>query len=355
MKGILLCAGRGERMRPLTRTLAKPALPVLGRPLAVHNLVRLARHGITDAAVNLHHQPEVLRSVLGEGGSGGLPTIRYTFEDPILGTAGGLRHAAEHLRGAGPFLVHNSDFLSDIDIEAAVAAHRDRGNLATLVLADAREGYSGVDVDADGRVLSVAGLPERPATGKTAERCLFTGLQVLDEAVLDRIPPHGPSNVVRDLHAPLILEGRLGSYRHRGFWWEFGAPSGFHGGSMRLLDLPRSLLEEIGDCDPIVEIGAARVALGAGAEIDANAAIEGRAAIGSGCRIAAGATIRNSVLMPGARVGADCLLDGAVVGPSTELPAGFSVDSAVVCADEGSNLPLHDGVSRQNGLLLRRF
>jgi NDP-sugar pyrophosphorylase family protein len=340
MKAMLLCAGLGERMRPLTRTRPKPALPVLGRPMAVQNLLRLARHGVTDAAVNLHHLPDVLRSLLGDGRSSGLPTVHYTLEDPILGTAGGLRHAAEHLRGAGPIVVHNSDFLSDIDIGAALDAHRRSGNLATLVLAEPRDGFSGVDVDAEGRVLAVAGLPESAAEHETVERCLFTGLQILDESVLDRIPGPGPSNVVRDVHAPLIREGRLGSYRHRGFWWEFGSPAAYHEGSMQALDLPPETLHAIGETDPVVEIAGARVALGADVEINPGARIEGKAAIGAGCRIAEGARITDSVVMPGATVGAGAVLDRAIVGPSTVLPAGLEVESAVVCPDEGANAGL---------------
>jgi NDP-sugar pyrophosphorylase family protein len=352
---MLLCAGLGVRMQPLTRALPKPAIAVLGRPIAWQNLARLARFGVTTAAVNLHHLPEALPALLGEGGSQGLPALRYTWEDPILGTAGGLRHAAEHLRGDGPFVVHNSDFLSDVDLEAALDTHRRSGLPATLVLAPAREGYSAVDIDGDGRILAIAGLPEPADTQKTAERCLFTGLQILDEEILDRIPPEGASNVVTDVHAPLVTEGRLGAYVHRGFWWEFGNPQGYHEGSMRLLDLPQERLDDIGNIDPVQEVDGARLAVGPGADVEGDVALEGRIALGLGCRVAGGATLSDTIVMPEAWIGPGCSLRRVIVGPGTELPTGVSLESALVCADDDPEGPLADGIERDRGLLIRRF
>ena len=104
MKAMLLAAGLGVRMLPLTQDRPKPALSVLGRPMAIQNLQRLAGAAVSSAVVNLHYRPEVLRALLGDGGADGLPKIRYTHEDPVLGTGGGIRNAAELLRGEGAFL-----------------------------------------------------------------------------------------------------------------------------------------------------------------------------------------------------------------------------------------------------------
>ena len=102
MKAMLLAAGKGERMLPLTLSLPKPAIPVLGEALAGHILGRLARCGVTEATVNLHHLPALVRSVVGDGSRFGLERIHYSLEEEcILGTGGGIRHAAGFLGEAG--------------------------------------------------------------------------------------------------------------------------------------------------------------------------------------------------------------------------------------------------------------
>ena len=127
---MLLAAGLGLRMRPLTQDRPKPALAVLGRPLVTQNLHRFREASVSLAVVNLHHCPEVLRGLIREGGQDGLPRVSFTFEDPILGTGGGLRHARDLLRGEGPILVHNSVFLSDIDFGLLAETHQGGGRLA---------------------------------------------------------------------------------------------------------------------------------------------------------------------------------------------------------------------------------
>ena len=187
MKAMLLAAGKGERMYPLTLELPKAAIPVLGRPMALQILNRMAQAGIEEAAVNLHHLPQKMREVLEKGFGNGIPALHLSHEETILGTAGGLRRAAPTLRGDGPILVHNSDSLADIDLLAALRAHQESGHLATLVLTRARPGYSLVDVDGQGRVLSLAGKPS-VEPGRVAASYLFTGCHILDESLLDRSP-----------------------------------------------------------------------------------------------------------------------------------------------------------------------
>jgi NDP-sugar pyrophosphorylase family protein len=164
MKSMLLAAGLGQRMRPLTLTQPKPAIPVLGRPLVLQILERLRLAGVDEVAINLHYLPDILRRLIGDGGGPAMPAVHYVDEPEILGTAGGIRNAAPLLRGDGPIVVCNSDFLSDIDLHRVLDAHRASGALATLVLAPWRPGYSEVRWDAEGRVVSLAGLPDAPAS-----------------------------------------------------------------------------------------------------------------------------------------------------------------------------------------------
>ena len=134
MKGMLLAAGAGERLKPLTPTQPKPLLPVLGRPLALQILHRLRNEGVDEAVVNLHHHAQQVRDAIGEGESSGLPRIRYSHEEQLLGTGGALQRAAAMLRGDGPIVVCNSDFLTDVELGTMLDHHRRSGALVTLAL-----------------------------------------------------------------------------------------------------------------------------------------------------------------------------------------------------------------------------
>lgn len=354
MKAMLLCAGLGERLLPLTRSLPKPALPVLGRPLLLTNLERLTRFGVGCNVVNLHHRPEIVRRVVDDASPMARATVRFSEERTILGTAGALRAAAGQLAGEGPFLVHNGDFLSDVDIPAAVAAHRRSGLAATLVLTAPRAGYSRVDVDRDGRVVSIAGRPGADPCS-VAGSYLFTGLQILDEEILERIPRTGPSDVVRDVHLALLAERRLGSWLHDGFWWEFGTPESFLEGCLRLIASSEAARSAIGTSDPVRYFGEARVAAGPLADFHGGVRLEGRVALGMGSRISEGSLLRETVVLPEVWVGPGSSLSGVLVAPGVEIPAGFEAGDVMICQDDGGPDPLPAGVERTEGLLVRRL
>jgi mannose-1-phosphate guanylyltransferase len=344
MNAMLLTAGLGVRMLPLSLTLPKPAIPVLGRPMVAQILERLARAGIERAVLNLHHLPEAVRRAVESGPEASRPAVEFSHEEEILGTAGGIGRAAPALRGDGPILIHNGDFLSDIDISAAVESHLRSKMAATLVLTPSRAGYSTVDVDGEGRVLSLAGLPE-VESGRVAGSYLFTGCHVMDERLLDSIPAGRASDIVRDLYRGLAAEGRLGSYLHRGFWWEFGSPELYLLGSLSLLDLAEERRREVAACDTVTSLGSAVAAIGGGALLGDGALIVGRAAVGAGSRIGEGARLEDSVVMPGASIGTGCLLKQAVISPGVELPDGTAVEGAIVCHRQGDPLvhPFDDG------------
>ncbi len=122
MKAMILAAGLGERMWPLTEGRAKPSLPLLNRPIIAFTLEHLARNGVKEAVINLHYQPESIRGIVGDGRKLGLK-VHYSEEPIILGTAGGLKKAEPLLKDSGTFLMINSDSLSDCDLAAAAGDH----------------------------------------------------------------------------------------------------------------------------------------------------------------------------------------------------------------------------------------
>jgi mannose-1-phosphate guanylyltransferase len=259
------------------------------------------------------------------------------MEEDIRGTAGGLRLAAPRLRGKGTIVVTNSDFLIDADLDAVLAAHRASGCLATIVLTRWRPGYSAVEVDAEGRVLSLAGEPQADPD-RVAGRYLFTGLHFLEEEVLDRIPEAYPSGIVTHVYRDLAREGRLSSWIHTGFWWEFGSPELYLEGSLALLRLAppvRSAVSE--EQDPVAEIGSACVALGAGAKWHESARLRGHVALGLASRVGEGADLEDTVVMPEAWVGPGCRLRRCIVSQGIELPAGLSAEAAMLCSEDGES------------------
>jgi NDP-sugar pyrophosphorylase family protein len=305
---MVLAAGLGLRMRPLTQGRAKPALPVLGRPLIHHLLERLRAAGVRDVFVNLHHRPLSVRRAVGDGRRFGL-RVRYSYERRLLGTGGGPRKLRRPLRGPFVILV-NGDALFDFDLRGLVERHRSSGAPATLALLPNPDptAYAPVVTDASGRILSLAGRP-RPARGRVS---LFTGVHVLDPALLDRLPS-GASDSVRDLYAPLVAEGaRLLGVRVRGAWYDLGAPAQY-------LAAQRLMLRRR---------GLSRV-LGRGARVAAGARVRA-AVVGAGCRIARGARVEASVLWENVAVESGAVLRRCVVADGVRIAEGESLEGLLI-------------------------
>jgi len=355
VKAMLLAAGVGRRMLPFTLLQPKPAIPVLGRPLVVQLLRWLGRKGVDRAVLNLQHLPEGIKAVLGDGKYSGLPEVHYSHEQEILGTAGGIRQAGEMLRGDGPIVICNSDILSDIDLAAALQTHLSSGRPATLVLAPGRPGYTVVRRARDGLVRSLGsavGSDDSPPGGEY----LFTGCHIIEEELIDRIPPDGPSDIVRDVYRPLIEEGRLGSYVHEGFWWEFGSPELYLDGCLRLLGRTAESLSLIStDHDTIRRVDQACAAIGPGADFHESVRFCGGAALGYSSYVSEKTRIEDTVIMPEAWIGPKCDLQRSVIGLGVELPAGFACRDMMVCRDADPTREVPPSIRREGGMLLYSF
>jgi NDP-sugar pyrophosphorylase family protein len=322
---MLLTAGFGLRMLPLTRRLPKAALPVLGRPIALQILEQLAQIGIERVVLNLHHLPLRLRRLVEEAKGARLPEIFFTEEEKILGTAGGIGNAAHLLRGEGPILVRNSDFLADIDIPTLLERHRRSGMEATLVLARQRPGYSTVEIDKEGRITAI------PGRRGTDSGYLFTGCHIIEESVLERIPAEVSSDIVRDVYQDLSAKGVLGSYIHEGFWWEFGTPDLLLDGSQALIELDEGQRARIACCDPVRRLDSTIAAVGRDVKCHETAQLRAWVALGASSSIGESASVEESILMPGAVVGDGCRLKRAILAPGVRLQAGSTVEDELIC------------------------
>ncbi|HVF29854.1 MAG TPA: NDP-sugar synthase [Pyrinomonadaceae bacterium] len=228
MKAMILAAGFGTRLFPLTIDRTKPAIPFLGKPLVGYVAEYVARFGFKDFIVNLHHQPDSVREALGDGSDFGV-NITYTLEEPeILGTAGALDNA-RHLLEDEPFLIVNGKIISDIDIAAAVETHRSSGALATMVLIPnlKREKFTIVETR-DGCVTRF-GEMAKPLTEEEIRDIehdivtplMFTGIHILDPRVFEYIPSGVYSDIVPRVYRPALDRGeKIAAHVTEGNWYE---------------------------------------------------------------------------------------------------------------------------------------
>jgi NDP-sugar pyrophosphorylase family protein len=278
---LVLTAGLATRLRPLSLVRAKAALPVAGVPL-VHRILRaLAAGGITDAVLNLHHLPHTLTRVVGDGSGLGV-RVRYSWEVPVLGPAGGPRRALPLL--GSTFLIVNGDTLTDLDVSALVADHRRSGALVTMAVVPntERDKYSGLSASGDG---ALTGFAKR---GSPDNAFHFIGVQVAEAEAFASVPPNVPFETSA-LYTSLIAS-RPGSVRvfvTKAEFFDIGTPADYLDTSLRLADR-----EGHG------------VAAPSGARVDPSARVE-RSVLWDDVVVEAGAMLRECVVTDGVRVPAD--------------------------------------------------
>ncbi len=222
MKAMILAAGFGTRLFPLTIDRTKPAIPFLGKPLVGYVAEYVARFGFRDVVVNLHHQPESVMRALGDGADYGVK-INYTLEEPkILGTAGALDNA-RHLLENETFLIVNGKIITDIDITEALRTHKKSGAIATMVLKEnaGRERFTIVETE-NGFVKGFGDFPEQ-IHGLQADSSplMFTGIHILEPRAFDYIPRGVYSDIVPTFYNPAIEKGeRIAAHITNGNWFE---------------------------------------------------------------------------------------------------------------------------------------
>jgi NDP-sugar pyrophosphorylase family protein len=222
MKAMILAAGFGTRLRPLTAVTPKPLLPVGGTPMIVWNLLLLKRHGIHDVMVNLHHLGAQIEQALGDGAQFGM-RISYSREAVILGTGGGIKQVVPWFDGE-PTLVLNGDTLFDLDLTDLMASHGRHGGAATLVLRqDPDAAHWGlVEVTDQSEVVRITGRG-RSSSPPTSPR-MFAGIHILHPRLLNALPAGRESSII-DAYVEGIRQGeRIMGYDFAGYWNDVGTP-----------------------------------------------------------------------------------------------------------------------------------
>ena len=302
---MILAAGFGTRLFPLTIDRTKPAIPFLGKPLVGYVAEYIATHGINEMVVNLHHQPQSVISALGDGSEFGVH-IDYTIEQPdILGTAGALRFARDHLKD-DTFVIVNGKIITDIDIGAAIDTHRRSGAIATMILKENHKREKFTVVETDEGFISRFGPHASPVTEAELRDTeheipiplMFTGIHVVEPELLNLIP-EGYSDTVTDVYIPYVRNGgKIAAHVADGDWYE-------------LSTIPRYL-----------DISLAKMEGG------------GNVHFGRNCTLEGSASERDSVVWDNVTVGDGASLYRTIIADDVRIdPGAHFENAAIVCAD----------------------
>lgn len=314
----MLVGGEGTRLRPITETMPKPLVPLMDRPSLDHVLDHLARHGVHEVVLSSSYLESVFHAFI--EARHGDPRITWITEDEPLGTGGAIVNALEHL-GDEPFFALNGDILTDLDLTAMLAFHRERSAAATIALhhvEDARP-FGLVPTEPDGRVLE---FREKPADLVPGD--INAGTYVLDPVPLREWPRGENVSIERDIFPAMIASGRrVYGFLSRAYWLDLGTPA-------KYLQAHFDILEGNVEGEPAYT--APFVA--EGAEVDRRSNLGKRVVVGVGARIDADAEVDDSILHPGAVVEAGARIVGSILGARSVVGAGARVSGSVLAEGE---------------------
>lgn len=324
MKAMVLAAGLGLRLRPLTVCWAKPALPVLGRPVVDYAMKLLEKADIREVVVNLHHRPDSITKALEDASDRGL-RVQFSEETEILGTAGGLKKAESFL-GKDTFVLINGDTLVDVDLPDLLQFHRRRGGEATMLLRPKPTGsdYTAFGLDKKSRILSMGGEVPRPL--------MFAGVWVLEPTVFERLRPGRFGGLELELIPSLIKEKVVYGYEKDVAWFDIGTPGRYLDTCLKMTR--RGLFRDMWCVKPL-EPGSAVLA-GSGVTVARQVCFLGESVLGSNCRIDEGAKVQKSVLWDGVVVGKGAMVRNSILAEGVVLPPGSQTEDQVVIRAEGN-------------------
>jgi mannose-1-phosphate guanylyltransferase len=319
---MVLAAGLGTRLRPLTNEISKPMVPVLDRPVMAHIVGLLDRHGFGQTIANLHWFPDPIRKYFGE-------RLSYRYEPELLGTAGGVRGCADFF-GDEPFLVISGDALTDIDLGALTQRHHEAGGVATLAVKkvpDTRE-FGVVLHDRDGRI---TGFQEKPPPEEALSDLGNCGIYVFSPRIFDYFPERSFVDWAQDVF-PTLLQNDVPFHIHEihEYWNDIGSLGELRQGTFDALGgqlqlhiegeerAPGVLLAGDGHLPEGIEVeGPAWI--GRDVTIAAGVRLTGPVVLGDGVRVGEGAQLRETIVLPGGEVSAGGILIGAIAGDAVSL------------------------------------
>jgi mannose-1-phosphate guanylyltransferase len=331
MRAMVLAAGLGTRLRPITFDRPKPMVPVLNRPVMEHILRLLAKHGFDEVVANLHWFPDQITEHFGDGSGCGV-SLTYSREEALLGTSGGVRNVADFL--GDDFLIISGDALTDLDLTAMREFHESHDGIATLATKRVTDTTQfGVAItDSEGRI---GGFQEKPQPSEALSDLANCGIYMFRKEIFDYFPAPGTSKAAKagdpDGFAdwamdvfPKLLDEDVPFYSHEidAYWNDIG----------NLAELRESTYDALGGAVQVEQVGemvdgyrsgeredgepdlVGPVLLGPDCEIGDDVRIDGPAVIGDGAKVGAGSRLRDVIVLPGATVPERAILIGAILG-----------------------------------------
>lgn len=342
VQAVILAGGLGTRLRPLTLERPKPIVPLLNVPFLCYQLGLLDAHGVHDVILSVSHRPEVIRAAMAREPLGAV-RLRDVVEPDPLGTAGGVRNAADLVDGR--VVVLNGDVLTDLDLSAMLAAHEARGAAATIYLTPVENptAYGLVELEPDGRVRRFL---EKPGWDEVTTNTINAGVYVLERELLELIPKGQPHSMEREFF-PLLLERGVPFYGFvsAGYWLDIGTPAKYLQAQQDLLarrlqayvgpsgrEGPEGWIHPTATVAPSARIRGP-VAIGPASRVEAGATVGPGVVLGAGCRIGTGAQVETAVLWEEVEVGAAARLAGCLVGRGASIGAHARVTPGAVLGD----------------------
>ncbi|QPJ66513.1 MAG: NDP-sugar synthase [Candidatus Nitrohelix vancouverensis] len=326
MKAMILAAGFGKRLQPLTDLIPKPMMPVLNRPLLTHTLDILRAAGIHEAVVNLHHLPQ---TVVDYFESSRQDDIRLNFlvEEKIMGTGGGIKAAQKFLDDGEPFVVINSDNLSDVSLNDAIQFHRQQKALLTLVVRrfGPDESYRRIEIDAKGRIVHFLDTEPPGQAALPLTRVMFTGIQIVDPVLFDFIPENTFCGTTEDIYPKLIEQGlNVSGYLHEGYWIDAGTRDAYLQTNFDALDgkLPSSQRD--------ATQAESSVLIGKECRIAPDCEIGPHVVLGDGCIVESGVRISRSVCWDGVHLKKNCQIENCILTSNAEAAEGLQLQGQTV-------------------------
>ena len=323
MRAVVMAGGFGTRLRPLSCNLPKPMVPMANRPMLEHILQLLKKHNITEITMMLYYQPEVISNYFGNGQNWGVK-IEYEKPDSDLGTAGCVGFLRDKLNET--FLVISGDVLTDFDLSRAIKFHQEKSALATIVMTRVKNplAYGIIITNASGKIERFL---EKPSWGEVFTDTINTGIYILDNRVLELIPPDRSYDFSKNLY-PDILKKDLGLYGYiaEGYWKDVGNLEEYRLAHYDVLEEKVKINLE----GKIVKIADREIVCGENSRLDSSVKIVSKIIIGKNCLIGKEVELGNSVIGDNVVIQDGASVVGSVIWNNTRIGAGARIKESVI-------------------------
>ncbi|GFO60858.1 phosphoglucomutase [Geomonas silvestris] len=324
MKAVIMAGGFGTRMQPLTCNIPKPMVPLMNRPIMLHIVELLKKHGITDLVMLLYHQPSVIKNFFRDGADFG---VRITYVTPLedMGTAGAVKYAEKYLDER--FLIISGDLLTDFNIQKVIDFHENNKALATITLTSVKDPlqFGVVITDKDRRITQFL---EKPGWGEVISDTINTGIYVLEPEVFKMIPEGENFDFSQDLF-PLLLKKKaaLFGYPVKGYWRDIGNTDSYREAHHDILKGKVNVKID----EPKKDLVGKDLRIGTDVRLGEGTLMEGTVVVGDNSQVKAGAQIKDSVIGRNCTIEPGVKLTRCVIWDNVFIKKGAKINDCVLC------------------------